>query len=40
MEAHKKMDLALDYQLAQRRESALAAIARYRTPTGAAIVPV
>jgi hypothetical protein len=40
MEARKEMDLALDYQLAQRRESALAAIARYRTPTGAAIVPV
>ena len=34
------MDLALDHQLAQRRESALAAIARYRTPTGTAIVPV
>ena len=40
MEARKEMDLALDYQLAQRRESALAAIARYRTPTGAAIIPV
>jgi hypothetical protein len=34
------MDLALDHQLSQRRESALAAIARYRTPTGAAIIPV
>jgi hypothetical protein len=40
MEARTEMDLALDHQLAQRRESALAAIARYRTPTGAAIVPV
>lgn len=40
MEAPTKIDLALDHQLAQRRESALAAIARYRTPTGAAIVPV
>jgi hypothetical protein len=40
MEARTEMDLALNHQLAQRRESALAAIARYRTPTGAAIVPV
>ena len=40
MEARTEMDLALDHQLAQRRESALAAIARYRTPTGAAIIPV
>jgi hypothetical protein len=40
MEARTKMDLALDHQLSQRRESALAAIARYRTPTGAAIIPV
>jgi hypothetical protein len=35
-----EIDLALDHQLSQRRESALAAIARYRTPTGAAVVPV
>lgn len=40
MEARTKMDLALDHQLSQRRESALAAIARYRTPTGAAIIPI
>jgi hypothetical protein len=40
MEAPTKIDLALDHQLAQRRESALAAIARYRTPTGAAVIPV
>jgi hypothetical protein len=40
MEARTKMDLTLDFQLSQRRESALAAIARYRTPTGAAIIPV
>ena len=40
MEARTKMDLALDHQLSQRRQSALAAIARYRTPTGAAIIPV
>jgi O-antigen ligase len=35
-----EIDLALDHQLLQRRERALAAIARYRTPTGAAVVPV
>jgi hypothetical protein len=40
MEARTKMDLALGQQISQRQESALAAIARYRTPTGAAIVPV
>jgi len=40
MEARTKMDLALENQLSQRRETALAAIARYRTPTGTAIVPV
>lgn len=40
MEARTKIDLALDHQLSQRRESALAAIARYRTPTGAAIIPI
>lgn len=40
MQAPTKIDLALDQQLAQRRESALAAIARYRTPTGAAMIPV
>jgi hypothetical protein len=40
MEARTKIDLALDQQLSQRRESALAAIARYRTPTGTAIIPV
>jgi hypothetical protein len=39
MEARTKMDLALDHQLSQRRENALAAIARYRTPTGAAVIP-
>ena len=39
MEARTKIDLALD-QLSQRRESELAALARYRTPTGAAVVPV
>ena len=40
MEARTKIDLALDHQLTQRRERALAAIARYRTPTGAAVIPV
>jgi hypothetical protein len=40
MEAPAKIDLALDHQLAQRRKSALAAIARYRTPNGAAVIPV
>jgi hypothetical protein len=40
MEARTKIDLALDHQLSQRRESALAAIARYRTPIGTAIIPV
>jgi hypothetical protein len=40
MEARTEIDLALDHQLAQRRESVLAAIARYRTPTGAAVIPV
>jgi hypothetical protein len=40
MEARTKIDLALDHQRAQRRERALAAIARYRTPTGAAVIPV
>jgi hypothetical protein len=39
VEARTKMDLALDHQLSQRRQSALAAIAKYRTPTGAAIIP-
>jgi hypothetical protein len=40
MEARTKIDLALDHQLSQSREIALAAIARYRTPIGAAVVPV
>jgi hypothetical protein len=40
MEARTKIDLDLDHQLSQRRESALAAIARYRTPTGAAVIPI
>jgi hypothetical protein len=40
MEAHTKIDSALHHQLSQRRKSALAAIARYRTPTGAAVIPV
>lgn len=40
MEARTEIDFALDHQLSQRRESALAAIAKYRTPTGAAVVPV
>jgi hypothetical protein len=40
MEARTEIDLALDHQRSQRRESALAAIARYRTPTGAAVIPV
>jgi hypothetical protein len=40
MEARTEIDLALDHQLSQRRESALAAIVRYRTPTGAAVIPV
>jgi hypothetical protein len=39
MEARTKIDLALDHQRSQRRESALAAIAKYRTPTGAAVIP-
>ena len=39
MEARTNMDLALDHQLSQKREKALAAIARYRTPTGAAVIP-
>jgi hypothetical protein len=34
-----EIDLALDQQLSQRREGALDAIARYRTPTGAAVIP-
>jgi hypothetical protein len=33
------MDLALDQQLSQRRKSAIAAIGRYRTPTGTAVIP-
>ena len=40
MEARTKMELALDHAMSQRRESALVAIARYRTPTGAAVIPV
>jgi hypothetical protein len=40
MEARTKIDLALDHQLSQRRKSAIEAIARYRTPTGAAVIPV
>jgi hypothetical protein len=40
MKAGTKMDLALDYQRSQRRESALAAIAKFRTPIGAAVIPV
>ena len=40
METLTKIGLTLDSQQTQRRESALAAIARYRTPTGAAVVPV
>jgi VIT1/CCC1 family predicted Fe2+/Mn2+ transporter len=40
MEARTKIDMALDHQLSQSRESALAAIARYRTPTGAAVIPI
>jgi hypothetical protein len=39
MEARTKIDLALDHQRSQRQESALAAIARYRTPAGAAVIP-
>jgi hypothetical protein len=39
MEARAKIDSALEHQLLQRRESALAAIAKYRTPTGAAVIP-
>jgi hypothetical protein len=40
MEVRTEIDLTLDHQLSQRRECALAAIARYRTPTGAAVIPV
>jgi RsiW-degrading membrane proteinase PrsW (M82 family) len=40
MEASAKIDSALNHQQSQRRERALAAIARYRTPTGAAVIPV
>lgn len=40
MEGRTEIDLALDQQLSLRRERALAAIAKYRTPTGAAIIPV
>jgi hypothetical protein len=39
MEARTEIDSALDHQPAQRRESALAAIEKYRTPTGAAVFP-
>jgi hypothetical protein len=39
MEARTKIDLVLDHQRSQRRESALAAIAKYRTPIGAAVIP-
>jgi hypothetical protein len=39
MEARTEIDLALDHQLSQRRESAFAAIQKYRTPTGAAVIP-
>ena len=39
MEARTRIDLALDHQRSQRRERALAAIAKYRTPTGAAVIP-
>jgi hypothetical protein len=39
MEARTKTDSALDHQLSQRRENALAAIARYRTPTVTAVLP-
>ena len=35
-----ELELALDQALSQRRGRALAAIARYRTPTGAAVIPV
>jgi hypothetical protein len=40
MEASTKTDSALDHQQSQRRERALAAITRCRTPTGAAVIPV
>jgi hypothetical protein len=40
MEARTKIDVALDHQLPQSREIALATIARYRTPIGTAVVPV
>jgi hypothetical protein len=40
MEASTKIDVALDHQASQRRESTLAAIAKYRTPLAAAVVPV
>ena len=40
MEARTEIDLVLEQQLSQRRERALAAIAGYRTPTSAAVVPV
>ena len=40
MEAGTNIELDVNHALSQKRERALAGIARYRTPTGAAITPV
>jgi hypothetical protein len=40
MEARTEIDMALDLQASQRRESALATIAIYRRPSAAAVIPV
>ena len=40
MEAHTHIESPLDPAVSQRRERALAAIAKYRTPIGAGAIPV
>jgi hypothetical protein len=40
METHTQIDMAIAHQVSQRRANALAAIARYRTPSYAAAIPV
>jgi len=40
MEARTHIESPLDQAMSQRRERALAAIAKYRTPIGAAVIPV
>jgi hypothetical protein len=40
MEVRTQIESPLDQAMSQRRERALAAIAKYRTPVGAAVIPV